>query len=92
MTSNRRRYSRAAILSSPNQVDIQLRKSGRGAVLLLSSVIGISSLSEEEIVTLTHSGRIRLVGEGLTVYTMEDKSVEISGKITLMKLEYGRRN
>ena len=73
-----------------NTVSLEIRKSKIGAVLVAVNVVGIRELSRERIVLLSHSGNIEILGGRLSLSIFEDKSVEISGRIVGVELNYGK--
>ncbi len=92
MANKKKKIPLGAIIGLGNLVDIELKKNSRGAVLLLSGVVSIAEYSAERVEVLTHSGRINLLGEGLTLSAMEDRSVEVYGRIDSLELGYGRKH
>ena len=91
MTDKKKKIPLQAIIGLGRVVDIELKKNSRGAVLILSGVVSISEYSDDKVELLTHSGRINLFGAGLTLSTMEDRSVEVYGRIDGLEMAYGRR-
>ena len=92
MPRNKKRLSEQAILSSisPSSLHIELKKSSRGAGTVVSGVMSISEFTDSSVEILSHSGRITLVGESLVVTVLEGRNVEILGKITEVRLGYGK--
>ncbi len=78
----------ASVRSSPLKIDMQ--KSSRGAVTVISGIMSISEISENEIELVSHSGRVVLLGDSLGVTVLENRSVEIYGRITEVRLTYGK--
>ncbi len=78
----------ASVRSSPLKIDMQ--KSSRGAVTVISGIMSISEMSENEIELVSHSGRVVLLGDSLGVTVLENRSVEIYGRITEVRLTYGK--
>ena len=73
-----------------NTVSFEMKKNKLGAVLVAMNVVGISDLSEEEITLISHGGRVKVRGYRLELSVLEDKSVEIFGKICEVGFEYGK--
>ena len=92
MTGNRKRLQPSAILSSisPSSFHIEIKKSSRGAVVVISGVMSISEYTEGKIEVLSHSGRLMLIGESLSLSVLEGRVVEIFGRITEVRLGYGK--
>lgn len=44
-------------------------------------IIGISSFSQNSVVILTKRGRLKIIGESLSITVLENHSVEICGNI-----------
>ena len=80
------------ILSSilPSPFHIEMKKSSRGAVAVISGVMSISEYTEGKIEVLSHSGRLMLIGESLSLSVLEGRVVEIFGRITEVRLGYGK--
>lgn len=92
MTGNQKRIKLTSILSSvkTSPFHLELKKSSRGAVVVVSGVMGISEFSEESVTLLSHSGRLILCGNSLGVSVLENRIVEVYGQITEVKLTYGK--
>ena len=69
---------------------LELKKNARGAVLVIGGVVSLSEFSSQKIEVLTHGGRILLSGERLAITTLEGRCVEIYGRITEVRMSYGR--
>ncbi|MBQ2793630.1 MAG: YabP/YqfC family sporulation protein [Clostridia bacterium] len=92
MTKAKRRMSLAAL--SPTLaagLSLEMKKSRLGAVMLVSGVISVTELSGEEITLLSHSGRLFIFGERLTVTALESRTLAVYGKIKGVEMSYGRR-
>ena len=72
-------------------LEIEIRKGARGATCAILGVIGISDLSDEQIVMLTHRGRITLRGSSLVLVIYDSGIVEVEGKIEGVELGYAKR-
>ena len=92
MTGKRKRLGLSAILStiSPSSFNIEMKKSSRGAVAVISGVMSVSEYTEESVELLSHSGRVMFIGESLGISVLEGRIVEIYGKITEVRLGYGK--
>ena len=92
MTGKRKRLGLSAILStiSPSSFHIEMKKSSRGAVAVISGVMSVSEYTEESVELLSHSGRVMFSGESLGISVLEGRIVEIYGKITEVRLGYGK--
>ena len=92
MTGNKKRVGLSAILSSisPSSFHIEMKKSSRGAVAVISGVMSISEYTEEAVELVAHSGRLWILGNSLGISVLEGRVVEIYGKITEVRLGYGK--
>lgn len=92
MTGNKKRLGLPAILSSisPSSFHIEIKKSSRGAVAVISGVMSVSEYTEESIELIAHSGRLWILGESLGISVLEGHVVEVYGKITEVRLGYGK--
>ena len=80
-----------SIINSPGgNLSLELKKNSRGAVLVIGGVVSLSEFSKERIEVMTHGGRILLAGEKLAITTLEGHCVEIYGRITEVRMSYGR--
>jgi hypothetical protein len=69
---------------------IEMKKSSRGAVAVISGVMSIGEYTSTAIELLSHSGRIFVFGESLGISVLEGRIIEIYGKITEMRFSYGK--
>lgn len=92
MTEKRKRLSLGAILSSVSSsaFHIEMKKSSRGAVAVVCGVMSIGEYTAQSVELLSHSGRMSLSGESLGISVLEGRVVEIYGRITEVKLSYGK--
>jgi len=92
MTGNKKRLGISSILSSitPSSFHIEMKKSSRGALAVISGVMSISEYTDQTIELLAHSGRLLILGESLGVSVLEGRVVEVYGKITEVRLGYGK--
>ena len=67
-----------------------MKKSSRGAVAVISGVMSISEYTEGSVELLSHSGRLTLIGESLSLSVLEGRVLEIFGRITEVRLSYGK--
>ena len=82
----------SSILSSisSSAFHIEIRKSSRGAIAVVSGVMSIGEYTDTTVELLSHSGRMNLIGESLGVSVLEGRVVEVYGKITEVRFTYGR--
>ena len=55
-----------------------------GEAVYLEGIKKIASLSDAEMIFDTGKGRVRITGEGLTVFSLEEKTVIIKGRILVV--------
>ena len=60
----------------------EIDRSGRGLSLSVAGVYSILDFSEESVILRVKRGRITVLGKELEIAVYENKTVEISGKIT----------
>ena len=92
MTGKQKTIKFASILSSlkSDPLNLEIKKSSRGAVLVASGIMSIGELSDDKITLLSHSGRLVLKGDALGISLLDNKIVEVFGKITEVELSYGK--
>lgn len=92
MTGNKKSLGISAILSSisPSSLGFEMRKSYRGAVAVVSGVMSIGEYTENAVELVSHSGRICFIGESLGISVFAGRVVEIYGRITEVRLGYGK--
>ena len=92
MTGNKKSMQLSAVLSSisSSSFHIEMRKSSRGAVAVISGVMSVSEYTESSIELLSHSGRVKLIGEALGISVLEGRVIEVYGRITEVRLSYGK--
>ena len=71
-------------------VNIEMKKNSRGAIAVISGVVSVSEFTDEIVEILTQGGRIFVTGENLGLSALENHALEIYGRITEVKLAYGR--
>ncbi len=92
MTGKQKRPRLNLLLPSLNisPFHLEMKKSSKGAAAVISGIMSIIDYSEERITLLTHSGRVSLSGEYLTVTVLENRIIEIYGIIEGVQLFYGK--
>ena len=92
MTGNRKKLKLGTVLASisPSSFHVEIKKSSRGAVAVVSGVMSVSEYTESCVEVLAHSGRALFVGSSLGISVLEGRVIEIYGKITEVKLGYGK--
>ena len=92
MTGKQRERGIEAIASSlgHSSLGIELKKSAKGAVGVISGIVSIRSYDKTRVELLSHSGRVTVEGERLEISVLENRTLEIYGRITEVKLSYGK--
>lgn len=92
MTANRKMLKLSTVLSSVSRsaFHIEIKKSSRGAIAVISGVMSVGEYTEESIELLSHAGRINLIGESLSISVLDGHIIEVYGLITEVKLGYGK--
>ena len=92
MTGNKKTPKLSVLLASisSSSSHIEMKKSSRGAVAVISGVMSVSEYTESSVELLSHSGRVRIFGEALGISVLEGRVIEVYGRITEVKLGYGK--
>ena len=92
MTGNRKTIKFSTILASVSRsaFHIEMKKSSRGAVAVISGVMSIGEYTDTGVELLSHSGRIALLGESLAISVLEGHVIEVYGLITEVRMKYGK--
>ena len=61
-----------------------------GVSMIVGGIIGVSDFSEERAELLSHTGRITVLGRGLSMTVFENKNIEICGGIEDIKFACGK--
>ena len=92
MTGNSKKTKLATILESIKRSPMcfEVKKTSRGAVLVVSGIMSIGEFTQEHVILLSHSGRLELFGDSLSISVFENRIVEVYGRIMEVKLFYGK--
>ena len=92
MPGNNKRLKLSAILSTiaPSSFHIEMKKSQRGAVAVVSGVMSVSEYTDTSIELISHSGRVFFFGESLGISVLEGRVIEVYGRITEVRFGYGK--
>ena len=92
MTGNKKSIKLSTILESVlrSSFHIEMKKSSRGAVAVISGVMSVGEYPENSVALLSHSGRINLLGESLGISVLEGRVIEVYGIITEVRFGYGK--
>ena len=69
---------------------LEIKKGKRSGCLVCSAVVSILEYSAESIVFATHKGRVTIIGGELVLSVLENRTVEVFGRIEEVLLSYGR--
>ena len=61
-----------------------------GLSLIVGGIIGVADFSDERAELLSHTGRITVLGKGLSMTVFENKNIEINGGIEDVKFAYSK--
>ena len=75
---------------SISPMSFEIKKGKRYACLVCSGVVSIIGYSSESLTIATHKGRVVIHGEGLVLSVLENRTVEVFGKIEEVQLSYGK--
>ena len=92
MTGKRKALGLSALLSTitPSSFHVEMKKSSRGAVAVISGVMSVGEYTDSSIELISHSGRATIAGESLGISVLEGRTVEVYGRITEVKFGYGK--
>lgn len=92
MTGNKKRIKLSSLLSSisTSSLHVEIKKSSRGLIAVISGVIAISEYTEDTVELLSHSGRISFMGDSMEISVLEGRIVEIYGRISEVRFSYGK--
>lgn len=62
----------------------------RGMRISIGAIVSIADFSPEEILLVSHGGRIKVSGEGLMLSVFEGRCVEIIGYVKEIDFLYGK--
>ena len=74
----------------PHSFRLEAERSGNIIRMDVCGVVGISDYSEEEIMLVSHSGKISVKGLALRVIVLEENTVEIQGRVKEVSFIYGK--
>ncbi len=69
---------------------IEADRVAEGMRIFVSGIVGVGSYSLEEIELKSHGGRVKISGSRLKMCLLENKTVEIRGKVADMVFSYGK--
>lgn len=92
MTGHKKILKLSTVMASisPSSFHLEIKKSSRGAIAVVSGVMSVNEYTDNSIELRSHSGRMNLSGESLGISVLEGRIVEIYGKITEVRLSYGK--
>lgn len=71
----------------PAPYHIEIMKSGKRVTAVVSGVMAVSDFSPAQVALVSHGGKIKFSGEGLSLSVFENKTVEITGRVENISLE-----
>ena len=92
MTEDSRRLKREKHTPQPISMPLlaELRKARNTASITISGIISITELSKTAVSLATHTGRVILKGEALSLIIFEGGVVTVNGKIAEVSFGYAK--
>ena len=92
MTGNKKPMGMGRVFASAgiSSLSFELKKNAKGAKAIIGGVVSISAYTGEHLELLSHSGRVILEGERLSVSLLENRTLEIYGRIKEVRFSYGK--
>ncbi len=78
------------IPSPPPGFFLNAERRKKGMRISVGAVVSISEFSHEEILLVSHAGKIRIIGESLTISVFEGRGVEIIGGVKEIEFLYAK--
>ena len=69
---------------------MEAERGGEGLRIRLSGIVGVNEFSNECVQIKSHSGRVTISGERLSMDVCENNQVEIYGKVLSIGFNYGK--
>lgn len=82
-------FENGRLLSS--DFSIEAHRTGRGISLTVSGIVGISELTDTEVVLKSHRAKLSVTGKKLSLTVFEGRVVEIDGVIQNLEFSYGKK-
>ena len=57
---------------------------------MISGIMSVTEYTDSSVELVSHSGRIAFIGESLGITVLDGRVVEIYGRITEVRMGYGR--
>lgn len=77
--------------SLSSDFSIEAVRTGRGISLTVSGIVGISELTDTEVVLKSHRAKLSVTGKKLSLTVFEGRVVEIDGVIQNLEFSYGKK-
>lgn len=92
MTKPKKRIPWEALVRSlgGDSLHIELKKSRLGASMVVGGVMAVDELTDLSVTVVSHSGRVFISGERLTVTALENRTLAVHGRITGVEMSYGK--
>ncbi len=74
----------------PSGFFLNAERKARGMRISLGAVVSIAEFSHEEILLVSHGGKIKITGTELSVSVFEGRCVEIYGRVKEIVFLYGK--
>ena len=92
MTGNKKPTGMGRIFDTAgvSSLSFELKKNAKGAKAIIGGVVSISAYSNEHLELLSHSGRVIIDGDRLCLSLLENRTLEIYGRIKEVRFSYGK--
>jgi hypothetical protein len=78
------------IQSNITPLNIEIRRSAGGVKIVMVGAVGISEFTDNTIAIKCHGTKIQLSGEKIKMNVLENKTLEIYGKVKEISFGYGK--
>ena len=80
----------SVIKELPSQISMEIKRCAGGIKAVIVGADGISEFSENLIAVKCHGTKIYISGEKIKMNVLENKTMEIQGRVGEIKLGYGK--
>lgn len=74
----------------PRGFYLSCERTADGMSIIVGGIISVTDFSDEAVKLASHTGRVAVSGNGLSISVFENKNVEIKGRVKEIKFAYGR--
>lgn len=91
------RYKMTKILNRKKEISLPMSsfhleadKYGKNTHIIVSGIVGIKDFSDTYVLLTSHGGKIQFEGKKLVINVLENKNIQVSGKIEVINFNYGK--